>query len=85
MLIHLAQLALGVTLVSAMYQQLIHNKSTASAYTEPIFFDRWIYHKLLLIQALMVLIAYACTQLNANSYANGNLSRFARACHPCTQ
>lgn len=85
MLIHLAQLALGVTLVFTMYQQLIHNQSAACAYAERIFRDRRMHHKPPLIQALMVLIAYACDQLNANSCTNGNLSRFPGTRHPCAQ
>ena len=40
MLIHLAQFALGVDFVSAVYQQLVNNQSTARAYAELIFGDR---------------------------------------------
>ena len=37
MLIHLAQFALRVEFVSAVYQQVIHNQSTARANAEPVF------------------------------------------------
>jgi hypothetical protein len=39
-LVHLAQFALGVDFVSAVYQQLIHKQSAASANAEPVFYDR---------------------------------------------
>ena len=71
-LIHLAQLALGVDLVSAMYQQVVHNQATARAYAESVFCDCRRRHKLPLIQALKQLIAYALDQLNANLCFSGN-------------
>jgi hypothetical protein len=40
MLIHLAQLALGIDFIPAMYQQVIHNQSTACANAESIFHDQ---------------------------------------------
>ncbi len=38
-LIHLAQFALGIYFVPAVYQQVIHNQSTARANAEPIFYN----------------------------------------------
>ena len=40
MLIHLAQLALGIDFVPAVYQQVIHNQSIARANAETIFYHR---------------------------------------------
>jgi hypothetical protein len=39
-LVHLAQFALGIDFVPAVYQQVIHNQSTACAYAESIFYNR---------------------------------------------
>jgi hypothetical protein len=74
MLIHLAQFALGIDFVPAMYQQVIHNQSTARADAEPVFYDRRRHQKSPLIQALKGLIAYAPDQLNANLCSNGIFS-----------
>jgi hypothetical protein len=40
MLIHLAQFALGIDFVPAVYQQVIHNQPTAGANAEAVFYDR---------------------------------------------
>jgi len=66
MLVHLAQLALGVHFVPAMYQQVIHNQPTARAYAESVFYDHRRRHKLLLIQEFNGPIPYAFDQFNAN-------------------
>jgi hypothetical protein len=39
MLIHLAQFALRIDFILAVYQQVIHNQSTARANAEPEFYD----------------------------------------------
>jgi hypothetical protein len=39
-LIHLAQFALGIDFVPAVYQQVIHNQSSACANAEPVFYNR---------------------------------------------
>jgi hypothetical protein len=39
MLIHLAQFALGIDFVPALYQQVIHNESTACANAETVSRD----------------------------------------------
>jgi hypothetical protein len=74
MLIHLAQLALGVDFVAAMYQQVVHNQAAARAYAKTVFCDCRRRHKILLIQALKQLVAYALDQLNANLCFSGNFS-----------
>ncbi len=64
--IHLAQLALCIDFIPAMYQQVFYNQATVRADAESIFYDCGMRHKLPLIQAVKRLIPYAFDQLNAN-------------------
>jgi hypothetical protein len=77
MLIHLPQFALGIHLVPAVYQQVIHNQAGARANAETVFYDYRRWHKSPPIQALKGFIAYAMYQLNANLCSSGIFSHLS--------
>jgi hypothetical protein len=71
MLIHLAQFALRIDFVPAVYQQVVHNQPAARSNAETVLRDRRRCHKPTCIQAFKESIAYAFRQINATLCCKG--------------
>jgi hypothetical protein len=80
MLIHLAQFALRIDFVSAVYQQVVHNQPAPRSNAEAVLRDRRRCHKPPCIQTFKGSIAYAFRQINANLCCNGIFQVAANGC-----